>query len=275
MSFIVHGYSAPYSGSQLLFVRAIFGLLILSPFVYRELPLLFSGKAKFIWMRAVSGGISAVCFFYTLQNTSTANANLLMGSTPVFVSLFSWWLFKEKVSRREIWGISFVVLGDILLHIPSEGGISFLVGAIGLLGALLASIAFLTLRQAAQTYSPNLIIFSFCFVSALASWLMSFSASALPAFAWQAIHGWSTYGIFAAVALSGLLAQLLMTWAFVFERGPIVTTIGRTSLIWGGLFDALFLQFRPHLIEWICYAVVIIGIILLQNRAATHKTSIQ
>lgn len=258
MSYIVSRHSGDFPGEQTLFFRTAFGALVLLPFVWRKLSTLMTRAAITVWIRALSGGVAAVLFFYTLRRTSTANANILMGSTPLFVALFSWLLFREKLTKREVFGIAAIVVGDILLHLPSgEAALPLHVGLVGLASALTASIAYLMLGQAAQKHSPLLIIFSFCAAAAAASGLW-------PGETWQNISGAGEWGFLLAVAITGLISQVLMTFAFVSIRGPIVTAIGRSSILWGGFFDFALTGFRPHFWEWISYVAVIGGILFLQ-----------
>ena len=266
MSFFAHQNPYQYPGEQLVFFRGLSGTILLLPLVWKKIYLFFRRDGKLLWLRSFAGAVSILCFFYTLQNTSPANANLLASSTPIFVGIFSWIFFSEKLNSREMIGILLVLLGDVLLHIPSQSSIPFTVGAIGLFGALTTSIAFMSLRQVAQKYSASLIVFGFSLISLLISYF------------WHGSHIWimprSNHIIFLlAVAFLGLFSQILTTLAFTYVRGSVAAAIGRSVIIWSGIFDFFWGSFKPSNIELISYTAVLLGVFLVQNRSAKNNAA--
>jgi len=111
--------------------------LIIAPisltFARREIRQLSLSK----FLLAVSSGACLALHFglwiTSLGDTSVASSVVLVTSSPIFVALVSYWLFKERLSRLSITGIIVCIAGAIII-----GYVNWQGGAIPLLGAVLA-----------------------------------------------------------------------------------------------------------------------------------------
>ena len=259
MSFLVHWNPGQYPPEQLVFVRVIFSCLVLLPFCYRELPRYFHKDSFFLWLRSTSGAVGVILYFYTLQGTSSANGNLIFSSSPIFVCLFAWIFFREKITRLELMGILGIVLGNALLYVPHTGALSPSVGLLGLSAAFFASIAFLSLGEATKHYSSAVIVFGFSAMSALFAYLSPGSQQWLPL---QQEHYW----YLGAIALMGLLSQWTTTLSFAHLKSPVATALGRTAILLSSILDITVARRWPSIFEFTAYIVVVLSIYLVRGR---------
>ncbi|NUM89477.1 MAG: EamA family transporter, partial [Bdellovibrionales bacterium] len=135
MSFLVSLSSGDFPATQLVFVRSLFATVVLLPLVGREAAVLLRRESASLWIRAVTGTAGVIFYFLSLQGTSAANANLLFASSPVFVGILAWLLFRTPLSREEGVGIALILAGNALIYVPSNSPIPLHVGLLGTAGA--------------------------------------------------------------------------------------------------------------------------------------------
>lgn len=258
MSYLVHWNPSVNPPAQMLFIRSLLSLAILVPFTYREIPKYFERDSKFLWIRSLTGAVGALCYFYTLQGTVSANANFIYSSSPVFVTALAWIFFREKINARESIGIALVIFANALLYLPNRNSIEAWVWIVGFAGALMASLAFLSIGEAIKKNSSSLIVIGFAFASGLLSFC-------LPDKAWPPINH-SNITFLLVVSLLGLLSQVTATSSFAHLKSPVATTLGRTSLLFSGLLDIFAAGYRPHVLEWISYLIVLLGVFLVSRQ---------
>lgn len=91
---------------------------------------------KWLFGAILVGGVAApITLMFSLQNTPTATASLLLNFESVTTILIAVIVFMEAISRRAVWAILVIVVASILLStdFSSEWGISM-----SALGVLLA-----------------------------------------------------------------------------------------------------------------------------------------
>jgi drug/metabolite transporter (DMT)-like permease len=252
MSHLIHWNPHQHPPAQLLFLRSLLSALCLLPFCWRQMAA-YGKKGSFtLWSRAVAGTGSVLFYYETLQGTSAANANLMFAGAPVFVGLISFFLLRERIPMRETVGISLIVLGNILLYIPNRSSIPPWVWIYGSLGAFCASLAFLSLGEAAKRHGPFMIVLGFSVVSGIAAALVP-SSPWLPYASEQIIF-------LLAVSLLGLASQLLATLSFARLSSSLASALGRTSILFSALLGVLLLNLWPHPLEWLSYLIVVFGV---------------
>jgi len=256
MSYGVHASAPAIPARQLACLRGALGLALLTPVVWRRLPQVFDAHARWVWIRSLAGALSILCYFWNLQHTSVGTAKALSDFAPIFVALFSARVLHERLRPLECVGIALAVAGALALGVPDETAPPQLAVGIGLLGALAASTAYLSLREAAAQYSSALVVWCLCLVSAL-------SALALPGEPWRAL-GARGFALVGLVGLSGLCGQLLMTRAYTALSASVASAIGLTALVWGVLLEVAFDGFRPGLLACASYPAVLAGVGILQ-----------
>jgi drug/metabolite transporter (DMT)-like permease len=266
MSFLVHLNPQKHPVEQMIFLRGLLSFLVLLPFCYNELHHYFSKAGVSLWVRSLAGAGGVVCYFYALQGTTSANANVLFSSSPIFVAIFAYVFFREKLSWRELGGISAILIGNLFLYWPNRSSMEFWVWASATGGALFASIAFLSLGKATKKYSSSLIVLGF----AVASGAL---ALALPGKSWLAL-AWQDAPYLLAISFLGLFSQWAVTISFAHLNSSVATALGRTSIVFNGFLDLFIGQYQPYLLEWVSYFLVLTGIYLAHPRQKSAAPNI-
>jgi drug/metabolite transporter (DMT)-like permease len=258
MGFLVRLNPAQISVSQQVFTRAFISCLCLLPFVWKQIPLLFRYSARSLWLRSIAGAFSVWFYFYSLSGTNTATANMLYSSSPLVVLILAIFVSNVKIGRTDCLGMILILLGNVILYLPNTNNVSLSVGLAGTAGAILAGLAMHSLSTAARLFSPTLIVFSFSLACCLVGVLVPAPS------AWFFPHGTTTILALLGMGLAGLAAQLTLTLSFLYLKSPVASALARSAILWGALFEIIFLEQKFGIWDWTCYALVLVGIYVLQ-----------
>ena len=144
---------------------------------------------------SISVTIGLLLWFFALEKTGAANAELIGKAETLFVLLFSHVCFRERFTRRHLWTTLLVSLGIIVIVLRDVDGGFSLHGSdlLILLSALLFASTTLVIKKSLSALPPELLLFSrslFAVVSfvllspflpsSLASELLHFPQTLLP-----------------------------------------------------------------------------------------------
>ena len=90
-------------------IRWALAFLILLPFVWgtirAEMPIIRQNIGILTLLAATSIGAFNTLLYWSLQHTTAINATLMQSSGPLLIGLWSFALFREPLSRRQVGGI--------------------------------------------------------------------------------------------------------------------------------------------------------------------------
>lgn len=150
------------------FWRIAVGTLLVLPFAWRDFV---ARRTEFLahWRLLTALGIGLVVFgnagvYLAYQFTTAVNGGVLATAQPIVTLLFSWWLFRDAASPRQILGVVFATIG--VLVIVSQGDLVRLaslqwnVGDLIMIAAM-AGFAFYnsSLRRLPSGMNPFLVLF--------------------------------------------------------------------------------------------------------------------
>ena len=135
---------------------------------------LWGVNKRLLIFRGLTGFGALMCFFWTLITLPLAEATVLFYTSPCLAAVIAAILLREPLSVPTITGLLACIIGVICVvqpefifsgvaneqHLPSVG--------VGLLGALLAALAFVSVRKLRRTDHASVIVFYFSFVSTFA-----------------------------------------------------------------------------------------------------------
>ncbi|MBR4998770.1 MAG: EamA family transporter, partial [Clostridia bacterium] len=141
-------YAAGFSAIQVMFFRGLFSSFFMAIFLFIKDKDLLKINLKDIWMFLGTGVISltffSLCYFYTILESGTSVAVILLYTSPIFVLLMSVLFFKEKITFVKIIALILTFAGCILVSgIGGQGGLStkgFFIGLCAGFGYALYSI---------------------------------------------------------------------------------------------------------------------------------------
>jgi drug/metabolite transporter (DMT)-like permease len=210
MAAIIKHLAPEVSTPMVVFLRSLFGLLVLLPIVARHRGTLFtSNRPGTMAVRALAGLAAMYGFFYVIAHLPLAEATLVKLTTPFFMPLIGYFWLREHISKRNALAIALGFAG--VLFILRPGAATFDPHALaGIAAAVLASIAMVAIRDMNEDEPADRIVFHFAVVTTL--------VSALPLLWFWQTPDWHLWPWLIAMGVCGTAGQLLITHAF--QRAP-------------------------------------------------------
>lgn len=231
MGLFVRRLSAAGLGSlEIAQVRITVGLILLGAYLavfHREKLRI---RLKDLWCFAGTGLLSlllfSVCYFRTIELTSLAVAGVLLYTAPVFVMVFSIFLFRERLNAKKLLALVMAVAGCALVSgIGSADALSFrgvLLGlGAGFFYALYSIFSRYAIDRGYDSFTITFYTFLFCAAGAafLSDWGAIGAAMSAPSTA--------VCGVLMGL-ITGFASYLLYTWGLQFmesSRASILASV--------------------------------------------------
>lgn len=232
---------AHYDTAQQVFFRNVTGVIFVAGSLLRRPARHAGGKPLLLVSRGVVGTLSLYLLFYAISTLGMARSITYQYTYPLFMALFSGFLFREKPAKREVAAILAGMAGVWLIFRP-DMDMPLRNHVIGLGNALLTTFAYLAIKQLSRYYDSRYIVLSFM-LSGIILPLLSLLAGAY--FSWDEMgfllghfkwpESLSHWVLFVALGITALVGQVLMTEAFARGKVTRVAPIGYTSILFSTL----------------------------------------
>ena len=253
MSFATMAVSVRYLGGkfdafELVFVRALIGLLIIIPLVSREgLQKLKTTRMSMHFTRALFGTTAMAALYYALAASPVAEVIALTFLIPIFTTIGAGLILKETIGHHRGAATLLGFLGALVIIRPGFTEISWPIFLVVLSSALYAA-AWLCVKILTQTddasvtvFWLNILMLPIAVIPAILSWVTPDWEDIIP-LGVMALTGWSAHYC-QARSFKNTDASAVMP--FDFLRLPIAATIG-------------FILFAEVLDTWSWFGAVII-----------------
>jgi len=228
---------ATYSVAQVLVLRSIAALLILSPFIWREgaAHLLRPRMPRLQLARVAAGTIEVACFYWAVGMMPLADTMAFWMATPIFVALASAVLLKEKLDRTRF---AAVVLGfcGVLVTLGATLDSGWLPILVAITGVCVYS-AYLLATRALRGTSAT-VLATYQMTGALVFGLV------MAPFAWVPVT-WTDGGLLMLLGVVGVVAHLAVTNSLALAPAPVVVPWQYAMILWGILFGWIFFNEVP------------------------------
>lgn len=230
MGACVKALSTSLSNEMTVFMRNIFGLMLLSPIILRSRnKLLQTGIIHLHLLRAIAGVSAMYCFFYALGNLQLADGMLLKMTSPLFMPLIALFWLGERARRLTLMAIPVGLVGVTLVLSP-QGEFNW-IALIGLLGGAFAALAKVTVRRLGHS-EPSIRVI--CYFALFAT-----PISAIPMFwSWQTPTP-DELGLGLLTGLLGASGQFLLTRGYAVATASNVSPFTYFSVIFGAIYGYL------------------------------------
>lgn len=247
-----------------VFARNLGGLLLLLPLLALDRQTGFRTRVfpKHLW-RALTGLTAMYGFFYAIAHLPLSNAMVFTYSSPVFIPLVAWLFLKEPMTTRT-WVAALVGFVGVLLVCKPDNGLFNHFAAIGLISALLAATAFVTVRSLGSTEPAARIVFYFALISTV--------VSAVPLF-WAG-HAVTLHelGLLAAVGILATFSQLCMTRAYALAPASRIGPITYLAIVVAGIYAWLLWGEKPDAWALLGTVIIVAASLFGLGRSSTKKT---
>jgi drug/metabolite transporter (DMT)-like permease len=247
--------------------------LILAPIALtRARNELFRLSRREIILAGCSGVFLALHFalwIASLRYTTVTSSVVLVTISPVFVAVVSYFLFREKITRRILIGIAVSIIGAIIIGFNNWqlGGASVKGSILALLGAMAVAGYLLIGRKLRQKMGLLSYIF------------LTYSSAAVILLVWSLIVGGSltgysgkTYLMFVLLALvPQLLGHSSFNWSLRFVPATMVTIAVLGEPVGATILAFAILKEVPSIIEIIGGILILGGIALAFSKSIKDK----
>lgn len=237
MGAMIKHLSDSLSTEQIVFFRNFAGLLVLLPILWRAGGGLSQFKTQVLkWhvMRSLVGLTAMYCYFFVLGRMPLAEAFLVKLTSPFFMPFIAWWWLKEPTGGRALYSIAIGFIGVLFILKPNAQEGLQMAALVGLLGAVLAALAKVTIRKMAATENKNTVVFYFAAIASCVSAPMAILN-------WQSIpaHAWLWLALVGVVATLG---QLALTRAYQLAPTGKIGVYVYSAVVYGALMGWWFWQ---------------------------------
>jgi len=224
MAAMVNQLADTVPAAEVTFFRGVAGIVILSILIRKQFPLLVQKGAVSIWIRAVAGAVSILCFSWNLQLADVGTANILFNLSLIFVLFADYAAGRSRPSVQVIASVMLAIVGIGLYWYGNKMIVNVQILTLGLIGATAATIAYTALNHASKKYDPWLIVWTVSLMSIPISLLAKNGDWVIP----------SATGILmlAGIAISVLIAHYLLNVSFAKLTLPVATSLGPSCIIW-------------------------------------------
>jgi drug/metabolite transporter (DMT)-like permease len=258
--------------ATLTWVRWNLALIVVLPFALPHLKRDWAAiKANFVLITILAllgvAGYNLVAYL-ALHYTQAINSLLLQSVAPLFVGLWSFVLFRDRLTLVQATGVLISMTGALVIICRGDAGVlarlAFNIGDIMILIALVFYALYTALLRRRPTMHP---------VSFLTAMIMASAAISTPLIALElatghvAVLNAGTLGAFAYLAIfPSILAY------FCLNRGIELIGANRAAPfihlmpVFGSVMAMLFLGERPQLFHGLGYALVLVGIFIAARR---------
>ena len=206
--------------------------------------LIFFGP-KTLWVRSLAGSVGMLCNFYALANLPVSDTLTLMNTTPVWVTLMLWIVFKQKPTAGILIAVVASVFGIILIQQPHFEGGKFAC-LMALCGAFCTSIAMLGLNRL-QAVDPRAIVVHFSAIASITT--VAFLTITNRKNYFLQLNNKSALILLVMVGMAGVAGQIGMTLAFAKGHAARISVIALTQILFGLGFDLIIWHRSMNLIS--------------------------
>lgn len=219
-------------------------------------------------LRGILGLTSMALNFAAMILLPMAEATTISFATPVFATMLAALLLGEPTGRYRWGAVALGFVGVLLAVQPNAVAMHGAGPWVALAGALLTACVLIQIRRMSRAESAGAIVFWFSL-----STLLPLGIGMLFVMQNHDLTGWT---LIAGLALSGAVAQLLLTTAMRHASVAAVTTMDYTGLIWSILFGYLIFDNLPGPGTWLGAPVIIIaGLIIMLREHKLAKSRIR
>ncbi len=245
---------------EIVFFRALAGLIVLAPLTYLRTGSLNGNNKKLLIARGVFGFIGMLLAFYAMTKISLGDAAMLLNTFPLFIALLAPFFLKESSSPWIFLLIAVAFIGVAFILKPTPAifnGVAFA----GLASGVSVAFAMMIIRKLHETDNTWIIATWFTAVIMIGAAPLMLLDFVLPTTAELVII------VFTGTILTA--SQLLTTKAYKYAEASILAPFSYLAVMWSYGLDIAIWSHLPDVWSLVGSIIVIgsgIGIIELAKR---------
>lgn len=238
---------------EVVFFRSLVNVAWLLPWATKQpLHAMWKKEPRALLMRGVCGTLSMACYYYAIEHLQLAEAAMLNHCAPILVLIISALFLGERLSLPVTAFIATAFAGVALILKPDFATSDRLAGFVGLTSAVLAAIAYISVRVATRSVHPTFIVFSFAAVATLVSAPLAATTFTTPTpVEWIALLACGT---------AASIAQSAMTLGYSKLPASVASPLLLSSVVFAAIFAWIFWDEIPDRWAVLGGALIAIGL---------------
>ncbi len=208
----------------IVFFRSLFGLLFISPWLFKRRTILKTRLFPAHLLRAGLKMLALAAFFTAIATASLSDVTTIAFTSPIFVTIGAWAFLGERPVSRRIFAVILGFAGVLVILHPGTGTLSVAL-LFALAGAILTAVIHLMLKKmSAHDSTDTLVAWNLVLTVPLAILpaLLFWTTPSLPQLALLALQGGAGALTMALVTRAMALAEASYITQIEFLRLPIV-----------------------------------------------------
>ncbi len=260
---------------QIVAIRMVISAVLFALFALIFNRKLFKIKLKDLWCFIGSGVISVAvfsfCYFQCIEYSSLSMASILLYTAPIFVMLFSVFLFKEKLTAAKVLSLVMAFCGCLFVTgvFMSNTGINAVAVAFGVMSGVCYALYSIFSRLALdRNYSPlTITLYTFIF-SAVASVLV-IDVKPVVKLMTQSVYDFLFCVLFAI--MSSVLPYVTYTLGLKYIRPSTASIVASIEPVVATIMGAVVFSEAVVFPYGYLGIALVIGSIILINLIPEHK----
>lgn len=200
-------------------------------------------------VRSICGTIGIIANFYAVDHLLLSDASIIQKLSPFFVIIFSYFLLKENVTKKQVFSIIIAFVGTLFVVKPSFQNTELTASFVALIGAMGAGAAYTVVRMLSQrdVKGPQ-IVFYFSLFSCL---------SVVPYLIYQFEP--MTYQQIGFLLLAGVSAaggQFAVTAAYSHSAGRDISLYDYSQVVFAAILGFIAFGQIPDILSLIGYLII-------------------
>jgi len=256
------------------FLRFTIVALIAAPAVWRERRLLTRERLAAPIYAGIAITIAATTFVTAIKLSQASYVNIITLLTPVVLLVYSVKLYKERLERRAVTGITLAAMGALMLVVlpfAQQGSTAFYPMAtfLTLLNCLIYPLAILQTKKANEAGLPMIVIvgISSTVVAIMSALMLALSdtPTRLPN-----SHEWLGI-VFSGVGVA-LVSQMLKVWSYEHVGVAVTSSMMYLETFLGILLPIAILREKMSVMTVIGGLLVLLGVYAVEShKLLAHK----
>ena len=245
-----------FSVWDIAFYRFFGGMVLLIAIFGRNKNPFKGHNIRLLVIRGCTGSITFLCLIAAIRLLPVSTAIVIFYSFPAFAAVFSFLIYKERISKFEIACIGIVFIGVmILFDFKLEGGL--LGKTLGLLAGAFAGMTITFIKELRAKNDPAIIYLYFCLIGSLVTFPVFISKPLIPVTQVE-------WFLCAGLILFSLAGQLLMNHGFSYCKSWEGGLFLSSEVIFTTFIGIVFLH---DLVTWRFWigSLLIVGSVMLLN----------
>ena len=221
--------TATYAPGQMLLMRSIASVLVISPFILRGgVRALFAVERPWLHvLRVVFATAEVLLFYWAVSGLALADAITYYLAGPIYVTVLAAFFLKERIGWRRWSAVAVGFLGVLIALKPSSGVFNYHV-LIAFAGSILYALFLVVTRRLRET--PDVTLAAWQMVGTLVAGV------ALAPFGWRAFAHTHDIPMLAMLGVTALVAIVAVNRSLRLAPASVVVPYQYTMIIWAALF---------------------------------------